>query len=97
MLKCIRVLYADISTSETVELGECTMRISCGYYADLVICQYFSKVLDALKQQNLQLLCDINTQWSTTLLMVWCIRKIRKILKRLKAPLMTLKLFLREI
>ncbi|KAJ7596347.1 hypothetical protein C8J56DRAFT_882106 [Mycena floridula] len=32
--------------------------------------QYFSAVLQTLKEKNLQLLCDVDTRWSSTLLMV---------------------------
>ena len=32
--------------------------------------QYFSDVLKALKMKDLQLLCDVDTQWSSTLLMI---------------------------
>ena len=32
--------------------------------------QYFSDVLNSLEQKDLQLLCDVDTRWSSTLLMV---------------------------
>ena len=47
--------------------------------ASSIHCQYFSEALAALKMKDYQLLHDVDTRWSSTLLMIDCALLLRHV------------------